>query len=86
MLSNLAIARTSFGDSCLRFPGTAGKKAMESDNKTTNGGNECQKSDNTGCISEFNYDYMRREFCYCRICPQIGHLSIPQQENKRIKF
>lgn len=23
-------------------------------------------------MDEFNYDYARREFCYCRLCPGIG--------------
>jgi len=33
---------------------------------------DLQQQRASDCMAEFGYDYMRREFCYCRICPQLG--------------
>uniref|UniRef100_A0A914LHV8 Mediator of RNA polymerase II transcription subunit 13 n=1 Tax=Meloidogyne incognita TaxID=6306 RepID=A0A914LHV8_MELIC len=66
--TGLSAARASYGLGCLRNPKNRVSAAEHSDPFNC----DLQQQRASDCMAEFGYDYMRREFCYCRICPQLG--------------
>lgn len=66
--TGLFAARASFGLGCLRNPKNRISEAEHSDPFNY----DLQQQRASDSMAEFGYDYMRREFCYCRICPQLG--------------
>ncbi|CAK5081745.1 unnamed protein product [Meloidogyne enterolobii] len=66
--TGLSAAKASYGLGCLRNPKNRVSAAEHSDPFNC----DLQQQRASDCMAEFGYDYMRREFCYCRICPQLG--------------
>jgi hypothetical protein len=78
------MARDSFGDGFIRSVGSITRKEM--DDNTGLMAAEQPIKNSMDSMSDLNYNYMRREFCYCRICPSLSRIPTSSQEHKGMKL